>query len=105
VIAEQLHVLTAEIQRLIELRGRIGITVFIFPGVNLIDSVLELSAEIKPSCNIGAGYYAIRINEGRGLFGDLDCSSGNGLTVFVHASAADSSIRGSRIRGLTNCTA
>jgi len=81
VIAEQLHVLRAEIQRLIELRGGIGITVFIFPGVNLIDSVLELSAEIKPSCNIGAGYYAIHINEGRGLFGDVDCSSGNGLTI------------------------
>jgi hypothetical protein len=67
--------------------------------------VLELSAEIKPSCNIGAGYYFVRVNEGRGLLGDVDCSSGNGLAVFVHDSAADSSIHGSRIRGLRNCTA
>jgi len=55
-LAEQLNFLRAEIQRLIELRGRIGITVFLFPGINLIDSVPELSAEVKPSRKIGPGY-------------------------------------------------
>ena len=39
-IAEQLNFLRAEIQRLIELRGWIGITIFLFPGVNHIDSML-----------------------------------------------------------------
>jgi hypothetical protein len=74
-----LDFLRAKIQRLIELRGWVGITLFILTGVDLIDSVLDRSAEVKPPSSIGACNYAIRINEGGGLFGDVDCRSGKGF--------------------------
>jgi hypothetical protein len=47
--------------------------------MNLIDSMLELSAEIKSPGGIGAGYNTICINEGRCLLRNVNRSARTGI--------------------------